>query len=124
MFGMFSASNKPNSIWTQLSSAKELEDLYVKSNKEYVVIFKHSTRCSISSMAKNRLENNWQSLFDDFPIYYLDLIAYRSISNAIASDLQVEHESPQIIIVYKGKAIYNASHGAIDAKALKSILDK
>jgi bacillithiol system protein YtxJ len=82
-------------------------------------IFKHSTRCSISSMAKNRVERDWDL---DFPIYYLDLIQYRSISNLIAAKSGIEHQSPQLIVFQNGLPVYDASHNAIDANEIKSNL--
>ena len=76
-------------------------------------IFKHSTRCSISSMALNRMQKaNFLAQFN-VPFYYLDLIQYRNISNYIAQKLQIVHESPQIIMIKGGKSIAHASHSHI-----------
>lgn len=121
MLGLFKGYSGSD-VWSELNSIQQLKDLYLKSYKSPVVLFKHSTRCSISSMAKSRIESNWSKLFTDFPIYYLDLIAHRNISNSIAKDLGVEHQSPQIIVVKNGQAIYDISHGGIDANNLVDIL--
>ena len=93
--------------WKNLDSEFQLEAIIEESHSSPQVIFKHSTTCPISSMAKRRLEGDWAL---DINPYYLDLISYRSISNAIADKLNVRHESPQIILIYNGKAIYNESH--------------
>lgn len=61
-------------------------------------------------MARYRLQDDWQDALDDTHFYYLDLLAYRSVSNFIADALQVHHESPQIIIIKDGEAIYDVSH--------------
>ncbi|MBB6461447.1 bacillithiol system redox-active protein YtxJ [Flammeovirga kamogawensis] len=98
--------------WNQLTEVSELDNLLELSKKQKVAILKHSTRCSISSMALNRLERAWQ---DDNGIapYYLDLIRYRDVSNAIASKFGVEHQSPQVIVLENGKVTYTGSHMGI-----------
>jgi bacillithiol system protein YtxJ len=103
--------------WEILSSEQQFLDLLDKES--LFAIFKHSTRCSISSMAKNRVERDWDL---DFPIYYLDLIQYRSISNLIAAKSGIEHQSPQLIVFQNGLPVYDASHNAIDANEIKSNL--
>lgn len=85
------------------------------------ILFKHSTRCSISSMAKNRLELGLESLSPKFNIYYLDLIQYRTISNRIAEMFSVEHASPQVLVVLNGECIYDASHGQINPKEIENL---
>ena len=121
MLGLFKGCSGSD-VWSELNSIEQLKDLYQQSDTSPVVLFKHSTRCSISSMAKSRIESNWSKLFSDFPIYYLDLIAHRNISNSIAEDLGVEHQSPQIIVVKNGQAIYDTSHGGIEVNNLVDIL--
>lgn len=94
--------------WLPLTSEQEFHALY---NQEMpFAVFKHSTRCSISSMAKSRLEKEWNL---DIPIYYLDLLQYRSISNEIADASGVHHESPQLIVFKDKKVVYDASHNFI-----------
>lgn len=98
--------------WIHLSSEEHLNELKEKSNTRPQVIFKHSTRCSISSMAKSRLERSAQP--EDLDFYYLDLIKYRNISNKISTDFSVYHESPQVLILMNGECIYDESHSGID----------
>lgn len=105
--------------WQELTSEEQFLNLL--EQQDQFAVFKHSTRCSISSMAKNRLENNWD-IDDSTPIYYLDLIRYRNLSNLIADKLNVEHQSPQLILIRNGEAIYNASHNGIDVEALKKVI--
>ncbi len=106
--------------WKKLESAVTLDNIIEDSFNSPQVIFKHSTSCPISGMAKRRLEGGWDL---DLSPYYLDLISYRSISNAIEDKLSVRHESPQIILVKNGKAIYNESHLDISASSLQESLD-
>ncbi|PZF73461.1 bacillithiol system redox-active protein YtxJ [Taibaiella soli] len=97
--------------WINLTEDQQLEAIREESNNRPVVIFKHSTRCSISTMAKSRLERSNQPEHIDF--YYLDLIKYRPLSNKIAEDFQVHHESPQVLLIKNGECIYEESHNGI-----------
>ena len=106
--------------WKKLESVEKLDDIIEDSFNEPQVIFKHSTTCPISGMAKRRLEGKWEL---DLSPYYLDLHSYRSISNAIEERLSVVHESPQIILIKEGKAVYNESHLDISPSSLQESLD-
>ncbi|MFT3904103.1 MAG: bacillithiol system redox-active protein YtxJ [Niabella sp.] len=97
--------------WKSLTTTSQLEQLNTESAKRPQVIFKHSTRCSISSMIQNRLTK--QALPEDIDFYYLDLIAYRPISNLIAEQYGVHHESPQVLVIKNGKCVFHESHHAI-----------
>ena len=105
--------------WEQLNTVDQLEELIEKSKSKPVAIFKHSTRCSISSTALNRLERTWNDGLNGFKMYFLDLIAHRDISNAIAEKFDVIHESPQLIVIKNGEAAYSASHLSIRTEDLK-----
>ena len=97
--------------WKELTSEEQLDTIRKESSGKIQVIFKHSTRCSISSMALNRLEKAKTLPPADF--YYLDLIANRNISNSIAEQFDVYHESPQILLIKNGTCIYDESHSGI-----------
>lgn len=103
--------------WLTLDKEQQFRDLL--ATEPVFAIFKHSTRCSISSMAKNRLEREWNL---DIPVYYLDLLQYRSISNLIAELSGVEHQSPQYILFKDGKPVYDASHNAIDVEDIAAVI--
>ena len=105
-------------IWINLTTEEQLDQIKVQSNTKPQIIFKHSTRCSISSMAKNRLEKSRQP---DIDFYILDLIKYRSISNKIAEDFKVYHESPQILVIKNGECMYDESHSGI---AMEEIIEQ
>lgn len=108
--------------WKILDSIQQLDELVAISDTKPVLIFKHSTRCSISSVAKNRLETKWDFSDDVIVPYYLDLLAYRSISDEIASKFNVHHESPQIILLQKGDVILDESHLDITVEGIKEQL--
>ncbi len=110
--------------WLELQSELGLEQIIEESfhNNNGVVIFKHSTRCSISSVVKNRLESSWD-FNEELPIYYLDLIQYRNISNLIAQKFNVQHESPQLLMIKNGNCIFNSSHMSISVDEIHSFID-
>lgn len=106
--------------WHPLTSLEQLDEIMDESKNTPVVIFKHSTSCSISSTAKSRLERQWASAgLDHVKPYYLDLISYRPVSNEVAEVLQVTHQSPQLLLVQDGVCTYDASHLGISVDALK-----
>jgi bacillithiol system protein YtxJ len=94
--------------WISLTDLSQLDALIERSSSRAQVIFKHSTRCSISATAKFRLDNARDNAAADF--YYLDLIAYRNISNAIAERFQVAHASPQVLVIRNGHCVFDESH--------------
>ena len=102
--------------WETLTEEAQLENIIEESNRQPVVIFKHSTRCSISSMAKNRLERDTPP--EKIKFYYLDLLRYRSVSTKIAEMFQVWHESPQVLVIKNGQCIYDESHNGINMKEI------
>ena len=107
--------------WRLIEDMSQIERIKEESYRNLQMIFKHSTRCSISSTAKNRLERNWSFSEDQIVPHYLDLIRYRPISNHIVEAFGIPHESPQLILIKNGEAIYDASHFGINADELKGI---
>jgi bacillithiol system protein YtxJ len=97
--------------WQYLTEESQLEAIKEESFNYPVVIFKHSTRCSISLMAKNRLEREGAS--KNIRFYHLDLIRYRAISDKVAAVFKVHHESPQVLLIKNGECIYDESHSGI-----------
>lgn len=111
--------------WIPLTHSSQLIDIRNQSNQQPVLLFKHSTTCSISKTSLNRLERNWKEEdLKDTKAYYLDLLSYRSISNEIAQTFGVVHESPQVLIIKNGAAVYDTSHFDIDYASIKAQLEK
>jgi bacillithiol system protein YtxJ len=110
-------SNENKINWNELTDLGQLNEIIAASNEKPVAIFKHSTRCSVSRMALKQFENEFNSS-DKVTPYFLDLIAHRDISNEIANRFGVTHQSPQLILIKEGKAIYSVSHSDIDAEEL------
>lgn len=111
-----------NKFWINLEDLGQLNEIIIGSEEKPVVIFKHSTRCSVSRMALKQFENEF-NLEGKMDAYYLDLIDNRAISNEIASKFDVVHQSPQVLVIKNGKCIYNISHSDIDAVYLNQFLD-
>lgn len=102
--------------WIPLTDEAQLDAIAEESKIQPVVIFKHSIRCSISSMAKYRLEK--EAAPDNVKFYYLDLINYRPISNKVAEMFSVHHESPQILLIKNGECTYEESHNGISMEEI------
>ena len=122
--GLFFKDNKSNFDWINLNSSEQLNEIIEQSNESAVLLFKHSTRCSISSMAKSRFEKEWKLDNEVCQTYYLDLITFRPISNEIAENTGVEHQSPQVIVLKNKEVIYQASHNGIDANEIQALFKK
>ncbi len=97
--------------WKPLTSLEDLHSLQKLSEVTPQLIFKHSTRCSISVMAKSRLEREEEP--EGVVLHYLDLLQHRNLSAEIAASFDIHHESPQVLLIWKGQCIYDESHNAI-----------
>ena len=115
MLGIFkkkdSKYNDRNPVdWISLTSLEQLENITVDSEIETVYIFKHSTRCGISKMVLNRFEKSLSESIKKCKFYYLDLLAYRNISDQISLTFEIIHQSPQLLVIKNKVAVANASH--------------
>ena len=104
--------------WNNIESKNQIDQIVKASHDKYQLIFKHSTTCPISSMAKMRLESKWD-LTDKVDTHFLDLLSYRPISNFIAESLEVHHESPQMILLRNGEVLLDSSHLDISVEEIK-----
>ena len=108
--------------WISLKELTQLDEILLESQKKPVFIFKHSTRCSISRATLDRLERKWNaSEMGEVKPYFLDLISYREISNQVAERFQVEHHSPQILVISNGMSVLDLSHYEIDYEQIKAV---
>ncbi len=102
--------------------SKQLSLQQLQQSARPVLIFKHSNRCSISSMAFNRVQKAAEALNEKFDFYLIDVVADRSLSLQLADELAVEHESPQAIVLNQGKVIYSESHMGINPQEILSLV--
>jgi bacillithiol system protein YtxJ len=103
--------------WRKIRNESEWEVALEQSASAPVLIFKHSSRCSISAMALYRLEKDWNQESNINP-YMIDVIYDRGISNKVAEHFGVRHESPQVLLIEGNICTYNTSHSGITYKGL------
>lgn len=106
--------------WIKLETEEQIREL--KNTAGYSLIFKHSTRCSISMMAKKRVEMDGDELPEEVQPYFLDLIAYRQLSDLVADVFQVHHESPQLLLIKNGECVLDQSHGDISISEMVEVI--
>jgi bacillithiol system protein YtxJ len=107
--------------WINIESVQHLNEVLDDNSSKTKLFFKHSTRCSISSMALKIFEADWENT-EDIECYFIDLIAFRDVSNELAKQTFVEHQSPQVIVLKEKNVIYNASHQSIDAEKILKLV--
>lgn len=109
--------------WNSLDSVAALEQLKQDSHQRPIIIFKHSTRCSISSLALSRLEQAWdEQEMEGIAPFFLDLIRYRDVSQQVAKTFGVTHQSPQLLLIRNGECVYTTSHVGISYQTLRGRL--
>ncbi|PKQ46426.1 bacillithiol system redox-active protein YtxJ [Confluentibacter flavum] len=108
--------------WIDLNTLSQLQTIKDKSTTKTQVIFKYSTRCSISRIVKNQFVEDYEFNDHDLELYYLDLLTYREISNVVANTFNIVHESPQMLVIKNGIVVLHASHGAINNLDLKRFI--
>jgi bacillithiol system protein YtxJ len=109
--------------WISLQELKQLDDISAESKERPVLIYKHSTRCNVSRTAFDRLIRKWNpDAAGEATVYFLDLLEHRDISSAIAERFGVEHQSPQVLIISKGRSVLDLSHFEIDFDQISGVL--
>jgi len=100
----------------KLTDKETLNRLLLDSENRPIVVFKHSNTCGISSAAYREMEK-----LDD--VNLLEIQSARELSNEVESITGVEHESPQVIVLKNGKAVWNASHYGVKAVAVAEAVE-
>ncbi|MFT6796893.1 MAG: bacillithiol system protein YtxJ [Maribacter sp.] len=108
--------------WVRLASIEQLDDIVAKSAGKPQVIFKHSTTCGISRMVLNMFTGSYALEAESIDMYFLDLLANRNVSSAVAEKFQVMHQSPQMLIIKNGVVVAHDSHGAINELELEKYI--
>lgn len=99
--------------WIRIEGPENIKQAKDESYNRKTIIFKHSTRCGISSRVLSQFEKEIAAQQPNVGLYYLDLLAYRDLSNSIATEFGITHQSPQILVLENGKIIHHASHSSI-----------
>lgn len=115
IFGGKEEGSEKNPLWKYIQSEEDLNKAIENSFTSKIAIFKHSTSCFISKTVLKNFEKEIENSDNKAELYFLDLLAHRSISNKIASDLNIRHESPQLLVIENGMVINSASHQHISA---------
>jgi len=100
-------------FWKSIETENDLDQAIKDSFDKKIVIFKHSTRCFISKSVLKSFEREVEKSDKNISYYFLDLLAHRDLSNKIAEDFKVQHQSPQLIVIENGVAVKNESHQSI-----------
>jgi len=106
------------SNWQELNSEAQIDALKEASFHRPQFIFKHSVRCGISAHLLEQMKASTSSLADMYDLHYLDLIAFRNISNKVADTFGIPHQSPQAILIKDGEAVHHASHFSIETEKI------
>ncbi|AZA85859.1 bacillithiol system redox-active protein YtxJ [Chryseobacterium shandongense] len=115
IFGGKEEGSEKNLLWKYIQSEEDLKKAIEHSFNQKIAIFKHSTSCFISKTVLKNFEKEIENSDNKPELYFLDLLAHRSISNKIAADLNIRHESPQLLVIENGKVVNSASHQHISA---------
>lgn len=108
--------------WIALTNKAQLEEIDLKSKSKPQLIFKHSTTCGISRMVLRSFTDSFDFEPEQLDIYFLDLHAYRDVSNETAYKFQVIHQSPQLLLIKNGTVTVHDSHGGINGIDLRSYI--
>ena len=118
------SNSKNDKMWDSISGTGKFDSILQKSDEKPQLIYKHSNRCSVSFMAKQQLEEFAEEISDKANLFMIDVIHQRGLSNAIASELNVRHESPQVIILNDQEVFWKGSHYEIKGKDILYALNK
>ena len=118
-----SSESEVDDIWKTITDVSQINNIIAESEEQPQLIYKHSHRCSVCFVSKGNLENASEDILVHASMHFLNVVKNREASDAIASELGVRHESPQVILVDKGRVAWHASHGDIDADAILDRLD-
>ena len=110
IFGGKSETPEQKTFWKKIESEEDLARAIEDSFQKKIAIFKHSTSCFISRTVLKNFEKEIENSDQPVNVYYLDLLAHRPVSNKIAADFEIRHESPQLIVIENGKSVNSASH--------------
>lgn len=100
--------------WMNIKTTDQYEELIRESFKKPLIIFKHSRSCGFSAMALRKFEKDFHTT-NEINLTMVNVRVDRKISNFIAEQHQITHESPQLLFIKNGEVLYHASHSYINA---------
>jgi bacillithiol system protein YtxJ len=99
--------------WQILSDPEQVEALAEESEIQPQIIYKHSPRCGTCVITKEEIENSFEKISAEAAMHFVDVVKDRRISKAVAEKFGVHHESPQVLLIDRGKCVWHKSHYAI-----------
>lgn len=109
-------------MWNEISGLEDIKNILQDSEDKPQLIYKHSHRCSVCFLAKEELENVAEKLNEIADLYMVNVVQQRDVSNAIASELDIRHESPQVLLLQDGEVSWAGSHWQIKGNDILSNL--
>lgn len=116
------SSSASDDIWNRITDPSQLDDIFKESENRAQLIYKHSHRCSVCFVSRGNLENASEDILNYADMHFLNVVNHRDSSDYIASELNVRHESPQVILVDDGEVVWHASHGSIDTDKILDMI--
>lgn len=105
-------------MWNKLSDIDEFQSILKQSKERPQLIYKHSPSCSVSFLSKQDLDANGKKLTDLADLHIVNVIGQRELSNTIASELNIRHESPQGFLIKDGEVVWHGSHWQVNAEKI------
>ncbi|MEW6209440.1 MAG: bacillithiol system redox-active protein YtxJ [Acidobacteriota bacterium] len=103
----------------ELNSIADLDTAIAESSERPVLLFKHSLTCPISARAFREFEAFLEEAEAGAEYKLIIVQTSREVSNEAAARLGLRHESPQAMIVHRGREVWNTSHFDITAERLR-----
>lgn len=102
---------------------QDFRQLVQNSEKRPVFLLKHSTRCPISGSAWRAFQQ-FDAKQPEAELWRVLVVENATLSSAIAQEVEVRHQSPQVLLLHRGKVVWNDSHWSIKVDALQDALDE
>ena len=106
---------------SEISLTEHINSAFELSVEKPILIFKHSPYCSVSHYAHNQFSTFLENAPENFEYFLVDVINSKPLSRQIAEKTGIEHQSPQALVIYKEKCVWNDSHGSLTTEAFKEI---
>jgi bacillithiol system protein YtxJ len=104
-------------MFFEIGNHAALANLITDSKQKPVIVFKHSIACPVSARAYREMEKVQTE------VNILVVQSAREVSRELANLTGVRHETPQVIVLRDGKAVWNASHFDVRAIAVTEAIE-
>jgi bacillithiol system protein YtxJ len=121
----FSSSGRAHTdYWNDLDDTSQIEAIISASEYHPQLIYKHSSRCSVCFFAKKQIEDIPEDLREQVDLHFIDVISWREVSNTIAKEFSIKHESPQLLVLCDGEVVWSGSHRSIQSDTITDKLQE